>query len=147
MEWCHFYKDKDWGKTVVLPSFFPMINLSCKISDPYSLIDDEMVKERGEALHLSLSCSKYNNVSAAYVYIWPINMFMLKMLFSCCPNACLDWWCNNRKGRRKWKVPVCCYVWCCALEAMCICRKVSKTILLMAMMKRVLSSLKIPMIQ
>ena len=145
-----FFGDKDWSKAVVgvVTSFFPMINLSCKISDPYSIIDDEMVRERGEALYMSLSCSKYNNVSAAYVYIWPINMFMLKLLFSCCPNACLDWWCNNRKGRRKWKVPVCCYVWCGvgALEAMCICRKVSKIISLMAM-KMVISSLKNMMIQ
>lgn len=38
------------------------------------------------------------------------------MLFSCLSDACLDWWCNNRRGRRKCKVPVSlllrCWWWC-----------------------------------
>ena len=108
-------------------SFFVWSICHAKISDPYSIIDDEMVF-RGTTSILALSCTKKTTMqvvrSSSDISLATDNMFMLKNAVLMLSDACLDWWCNNRKGRRKWKVvPVC--EWCFG-SLLCISRKVSE---------------------
>ena len=82
-----FFWDMPYSKSRLLRVFFPMINLSCKISD-HIFFSTIIPKRRWwwfqEKGCLSLRCTNYNNPSLCMYVYWADNMFMLK----CCSHVC-----------------------------------------------------------